>query len=134
MKLKTIMYMIFFISSADLTFAKVTPERLKAWLELGKLRQKMDENVKKYNNLEAELKQETNEILEQGIDAGDAMAEQDPYAALFMYYDLRKLKDTTIQKSLDIQTINKKFQDLSDYITKTIKELEAIRRKHLQFP
>lgn len=94
----------------------------------------MDENIIKYNNLEAELKEETNQILEQGIYAGDQLAENDPYAALVMYYDLQKLTNKTVQTHLDIKAINKKFQDLSDYITKTIKELEALRRKHLYLP
>lgn len=134
MKLNQLLYSFLLVCSTHAIFSKVSNERIKAWLELGALRQKMDENIIKYNNLEAELKNETNQILEQGIDAGDQLAQDDPYAALVMYYDLRKLKNKTTKTSLDIKTINKKFQNLSDYITKTIKELEAIRRKHLYLP
>jgi len=134
MKINLLLYSFFLVCSMQTLFTKVSNERIKAWLELGALRQKMDENIIKYNNLEAELKNETNQILEQGIDAGDQLAQEDPYAALVMYYDLRTLKNKTIKTSLDIKATNKKFQDLSDYITKTIKELEAIRRKHLYLP
>lgn len=134
MKFNLILYSFFILCLTHTIFAKVSNERIKTWLELGALRQKMDENILKYNNLEAELKEETNQILEQGIYAGDQLAENDPYAALVMYYDLHKLTKKTVQTHLDIKAINKKFQDLSDYITKTIKELEALRSKHLHLP
>lgn len=134
MKYNFRIYSILLLCTAHVTFPKVSNERLKAWLELGDLRQKMDNNIVKYENLQAELTNETNKLLEEGIQAGDELAQSDPYAALVTYYDLQHLQKKAKKTSLDIAAINKKFQNLSDYITKTIKELEAIRRKHLYLP
>ncbi|MBP6869441.1 hypothetical protein KBC04_00945 [Candidatus Babeliales bacterium] len=134
MKYKYLLYCVTLLFCTQPIASKVSNDRIKAWLELGALRQKVDNNIKKYTNLQAELKQETNAILQQGIDEADELAQDDPYAALVMYYDLKKLQDSAVTTSLDIDAINEKFQALSDYVTKTIKELEAIRRKHLQFP
>lgn len=134
MKHSFISYSILLLCMTHAIFPKVSNERLNAWLQLGDLRQKMDNNIIKYDNLQAELTNETNTLLEQGIQAGDELAQKDPYAALVMYQDLQQLQKKAEKTNLDIAAINKKFQNLSDYITKTIKELEAIRRKHLYLP
>lgn len=114
--------------------ARDTPNRIKGWLELNEIKQKVDGAIEKYNTMQTELKNETNLILQEGITAGDEVAAADPYAALVMYQTLKKLKDATHKTSLDIALVNKKFQELSDYIDLQYKELYTIRRKHLQFP
>lgn len=134
MKYKYIIYSVLLLCTPHAIFPKVSNERLNGWLQLGDLRQKMDNTIIKYDNLQAELTNETNTLLEQGIHGGDELAQKDPYAALVIYRDLELIQKKAEKTNLDIAAINKKFQNLSDYITKTIKELESIRRKHLHLP
>ncbi len=122
------------IISSTMITPKTSPDRIKGWLQLDEIKQKMNDNIKKYTQIEAQLKNETNEILEESIDAADKLAQTDPTAAYALYHDMKKLQHQTLTTSLNIQSINKKFKELSDYVDQQIKELCTIRRKHLQFP
>ncbi len=114
--------------------SKTSPDRIKGWLQLDQIKQKLQANIVKYTNIDAQLKQETNEILQESIDAADELAQHDPTAAYALYHDMEQLKNKTIATSLDVRAINKKFTELSNYVDQQIKELCTIRRKHLQFP
>ncbi len=114
--------------------ARVAPDRVKAWLQLDQIKQKMQENIAKYSQLQASVKNESNGILEQSIDAADQLAQDDPVAAYALYHDMQKFKNKTRATDLDIESINKKFQEISDYVDLQVRQLKEIRRKHLQFP
>ena len=128
---KTLVLCIIFM---QLTLARTSPDRIKGWLQLDEIKQKMNANIEKYTQIDAQLKHETNEILQNGIDAADELANNDPVAAYALYHDMKKLQKKTVTTSLNIAAINKKFKELSDYVDQQIKELCTIRRKHLQFP
>lgn len=134
MKRIYIKYLLLCLVHTQITYTAVSTNRIKGWLELDSIKQKITNNIEKYNNLEAELKNETNAILEESIQAADELAQDDSYAALVMYRDMKQLKNKTKKSSLDIAAINKRYEQLSDYIDQTFKELVTIRRKHLQFP
>ena len=122
---------LFFITPL---WAKVSADRIKGWLELDATQKNIENMITKYNDLDAQLKNDANELLQQSIDGADEIAESDPYAALIMYHKIKTLKDVTNDRSLEIAEINKKFKELSLYIDKQYKELHEMRRKHLQFP
>jgi hypothetical protein len=113
---------------------RVSADRIKGWLELDDIQKNMQAMINKYNQLDVELKNDTNEFLQQGIDSADEIAESDPYAALLMYHKIKTLKDVSIRKIQDIMDINQRFQELSDYVDRQYKELREIRLKHLRFP
>jgi hypothetical protein len=129
-----IIFLIIAITTPATISSKTSPDRIKGWLQLDEIKQKMNANIAKYTQIDAQLKQETNEILQESIDAADELAQDDPTAAYALYHDMKKLVNATIATSLDIAAINKKFKELSDYVDQQIKELCTIRRKHLQFP
>lgn len=114
--------------------AKVSPDRIKGWLELDDIQKNLQAMIQKYDQLNIELKNDANEVLQQGIDGADEIAKSDPYAALVMYHKIKTLKDTSARRSLEIAAVNKRFQELSDYIDKQYKELRDIRLKHVRFP
>jgi len=113
---------------------KVPASEIKVWLELDAVRQKMNANITKYTNLQAELTNDTNSILESSIQVADNLVDDDRHAALAIYYEMQKLKNRTDQNNLNIQEVNKKYKQLSRYVDQQIKELTDARRKHLQFP
>ena len=114
--------------------AKVSTDRIKGWLELDEIQKNCNAMIEKYKAVDAQLKNDANEILEQGIAGAQEIADSDPYAALVMYHKIKTLKDVTIRNSLDIAVVNKRFQELSDYVDQQYKELREIRLKHLRFP
>ncbi len=128
---KILILCIFFTQD---TQARTSPDRVKGWLQLDQIKQKMQAEIAKHTQLDAQLKNETNEILQESIDAADELAQSDPTAAYALYHDMKKLQKKTMESSLNIVAINKKFQELSDFVDQQIKELCTIRRKHLQFP
>lgn len=110
------------------------PNEIKAWLELDSLKKNIQIMITKYNNLQAELKNQTNKVLEKSIKTADELAQSDPYAALVMNYDIQRLINKVETTTLDIHAIEEKYEELKNYINKSIKELLAMRRKSLQFP
>ncbi len=114
--------------------ARVSNDRIKGWLELDEIQKNAQSMIQKYNLLDAQLKDETNDIMQQGIDGADEIAESDPYAALVMYHNIKSLKNISRQRSKEITAINKRFQELSDYVDQQYKELHDIRTKHIRFP
>ena len=114
--------------------AKVPPDRIKGWLELDMIQKDAQDLMHKYELLDNELKKDANELLQQGIDSADELAQSDPYAALIMYHKMKKVKDISVQKSREIESTQKRFKELSDYVDRQYKELRQIRLKHLQFP
>ena len=114
--------------------ARVSNDRIKGWLELDDIQKNAQAMIQKYTELGAQLKDETNHIMESGIDAADEIADSDPYAALVMYHHMKELKTISLQRSKEIAAINKRFQELSDYVDAQYKELLRIRAKHIRFP
>ena len=114
--------------------ARVSNDRIKGWLELDDIQKNAQAMIQKYTELGAQLKNETNDIMESGIDAADEIADSDPYAALVMYHNMKELKTISLQRSKEIAVINKRFQELSDYVDVQYKELLRIRAKHIRFP
>lgn len=110
------------------------PNEIKSWLELDSMQKNITTMMRKYQNMQAHLKDDANHMLEKSIEAADELAKSDPYAALVMHYDMQRLIKEVNQTSLDIDAINEKYEELSDYINQSIKELLALRRKSLQFP
>lgn len=114
--------------------ARVSTDRIKGWLELDEIQRNINTMMDKYKAIDVQLKHDANEILEQGIAGAQEIADSDPYAALVMYHKVKTLKDVTVRNSLDIAAVNKRFQELSDYVDQQYKELREIRLKHLRFP
>lgn len=114
--------------------ARVSADRIKGWLELDDIQKNLQAMIQKYDQLDVQLKNDANQVLQQGIDGANEIAESDPYAALVMYRKMKTLADVSINKSLDIAAVNQRFQELVDYIDKQYKELRDIRLKHLRFP
>jgi|GEM_PF-2143661 len=131
-------YIIYFVCcilyTNQILSNKVPASEIKVWLELDAVRQKMNANITKYTNLQAELTNDTNSILESSIQVADNLVDDDRHAALAIYYEMQKLKNRTDQNNLNIQEVNKKYKQLSRYVDQQIKELTDARRKHLQFP
>ncbi len=115
-------------------WAKVSTDRIKGWLTLDDTQKNIESLMNKYTLLDNELKKDANEILEQGIDDANEIAQSDPYAALVMYHKIKTVKDISVKKSLEIADTNKRFKELCDYIDQQYKELRQIRLKHLRFP
>jgi hypothetical protein len=134
MKCNILLFLIIGMIHSHTILTRTSPDRIKGWLQLDEIKQKMNMNIEKYRLIDAQLKNETNEILQESIYAADELAQSDPTAAYALYHDMKKLVNTTKATSLDIIAINKKFKELSDYVDQQIKELCTIRRKHLQFP
>src|SRR3989339_112880 len=110
--------------------AKVSNDRIKGWLQLDDIQKNAQVMIQKYTELDAQLKDETNDIMQSGIDSADEIAQSDPYAALMMYHNMKELKAISAQRSKEIIAINKRFQELSDYVDAQYKELLRIRAKH----
>ncbi|MGZ6255136.1 MAG: hypothetical protein ACXWL5_04065 [Candidatus Chromulinivorax sp.] len=134
MKIKTAILFFTIIATSSLQSKTMQPNEIKAWLELDALKKNMQNMITKYSNLQADLKNQANQILEKSIQTADELAQSDPYAALVMNYDMQRLIDKVDKTSLDINAIEKKYEELKNYINKSIKELLAMRRKSLQFP
>jgi multidrug resistance efflux pump len=92
------------------------PQEIKGWLELDALQKNIRTMSTKYENLQAHLKEETNLILEKSMHAAQELAQQDPYAALIMNYDMQRLIDKVDATSIDIDAINEKYKKLSNEI------------------
>ena len=114
--------------------ARVSNDRIKGWLQLDDIQKNAQAMIQKYTELDAQLKDETNDIMQQSIDGADEIAQSDPYAALAMYHKIKTLKTISAQRSKEIIAINKRFQELSDYVDAQYKELLRIRAKHIRFP
>lgn len=125
--------LIIFLMSLPLS-AKVPPERIKGWLELDAIQKNAQSFIQKYQLLSFELQKEANELLQQGIDEADDLAQADPYAALTIYHKIKTVKDISAEKLAAMQAAQERFQELSDYVDLQYKELRKIRLKHLQFP
>lgn len=107
---------------------------LESWLTLDHLKKKLESMMTKYTNIQTELKNETNQVLVNGIQQAEQVAQKDPYAALLINYELKKLVNQVDATSLDIDAINTKYQELTAYIEQSIKELSAMRLRSLRFP
>lgn len=129
---KYILFFVLFLTAP--LYTKVSTDRIKGWLELDEIQKNCNAMIKKYEMIDAELKNDANEILEQGIAGAQEIADSDPYAALVMYHKIKTLKDLTIRNSLDIAAVNKRFKELSNYVDLQYKELRDIRLKHIRFP
>ena len=135
MKNRNAILILFCILHTQNLFPKRVPaSEIKVWLELDAVRQKAQAQIRKNLNRQAEITNETNAILEYGIQAANDLGTDDQNAVLAIYYDMQKLKNETKQMNQDIDIINKKNKLLSNYVDQQIKELTDARRKHLQFP
>lgn len=130
------LYFVVIVTCSIITIhaKQVSADRLKGWLTLNEIKQNINTTIEKYNGIEAQLKKETNALLQDGIDSADQLADHDPLAALYIYENMKKLTKKTNKTTLDIAAINEKYKQLSDYIDQQFKELSDMRRKHLQFP
>ena len=129
-----LLFFILLVATTPTLARDVSNDRIKGWLQLDDIQKNLNATIDKYNDLDIELKKETNAVLEQGIAGADEIAQSDPYAALIMYHKMKTVKDKAVHSSLEIAAVNKRFKELCDEIDKAYKELGNIRRKHLQFP
>jgi len=114
--------------------SKITTPRLKGWLELYEIRNNMNLAIEENNNVQRRIQQKTSETLQDSIHTAEQLAQDDPQAALYLYYDMKKLQQKTDQTLDKAQAANEKYQGIIHYIDQQIKALEQIKRKHIQFP